>query len=292
MSALTKIFVVLSVILSLLLSAGVIVFVNRQENFRLLNEDLKKHVAEAQSDASTANAELQKTKDQLSAGLADRDTQIAALRGDIANRDKMIADRDTQNNELQQQVTQANAASVSSNEALKVAQQSIAAQQAAYAALQGENDKRQKQNVDDSNRITELTNALEVTTKHDRYMAEQNTQLSTELASANELLRKYNINPTATPPSSGALNPVPAVNINGIVRDFRTIQGVPYATISLGSAEQVTRGMRFTVIDPTRNLFLGYLTIDTVQAHESTGRLDGPAVSQVRPNVSEVRTQL
>jgi hypothetical protein len=50
--------------------------------------------------------------------------------------------------------------------------------------------------------------------------------------------------------------------------------------------------MKFKVIDPAQKKFLGYLTIDTVGVHEATGRLDGPAVDQVRANVSEVRTQL
>ena len=284
MSALTKIFIVLHVIVSLLLAAGIIVYVNQRENFKLAAETAKSQLADEKRVSAEWKNRVPLVEAAAAARLVEKDNQIATLNTAVQTAQGSITQRDSQLAELQQNLVQANASGVSANEALKVAQGQLKTQADNLTAVLATNDKLQKQNVESSNRISELTNALDVTTRHDRYMGEQNTQLAQQIASANELLRKYNISPTGTTlPPGGALNTTPAVNINGVVRDFKNINGVPYATISLGSAEAVTRGMQFKVVDPTRNQFLGYLTVDTVQVHEATGRLDGPAVNQVRP---------
>lgn len=293
MSALTKIFIVLLVVLSLLLSAGLIVFVNRQENYKAASEADKKKLAMAQEETRLVNSDILKIKDQAAASLTEKDSQIASLQKDVKTGQDTTTQRDGQISEQAANIAQLTAANVSTTAALSVAQADIKARQDAYNGLRDEDDKRQKAIVEDSNRITELTNSLEVTSKHDRFLAEQNTQLATQLASVNAILQKYNISPSGnTLPAGGAINPTPSININGIVRDSRNINGVPYATISLGSAEAVTRGMRFNVVDPIHNRFLGFLTVETVGVHESTGRMEGPLLSQIKPNVSEVRTQL
>jgi hypothetical protein len=292
-SALTKIFIVLLVVLSLLLSAGLIVFVNRQENYKAASEADKKKLAMAQEETRLVNSDILKIKDQAAASLTEKDSQIASLQKDVKTGQDTTTQRDGQISEQAANIAQLTAANVSTTAALSVAQADIKARQDAYNGLRDEDDKRQKAIVEDSNRITELTNSLEVTSKHDRFLAEQNTQLATQLASVNAILQKYNISPSGnTLPAGGAINPTPSININGIVRDSRNINGVPYATISLGSAEAVTRGMRFNVVDPIHNRFLGFLTVETVGVHESTGRMEGPLLSQIKPNVSEVRTQL
>ncbi len=293
MSALTKIFVVLLVVLSLMLSAGLIVFVNRQENFRIASESDKKKLALAQQEARLKGEELAMTKSREAATVTEKDNQITGLQKDVKTAQDATVAVTAQVAEKDANIAQLTASNVSVTKALEVAQADIKARQDAYNGLRDEDDKRQKAIVEDSTRITDLTNALEVTSKHDRLMAEQNTQLTSQLASLNAILQKYNISPSGnTLPAGGAINPTPAVNINGIVRDFKSINGVPYATISLGSAEAVTRGMRFNIIDPQHNKFLGFLTVETVGVHESTGRIDGPLVTQIKPNISEVRTQL
>jgi hypothetical protein len=276
-----------------MLSAGLIVFVNRQENFRIASESDKKKLALAQQEARLKGEELAMTKSREAATVTEKDNQITGLQKDVKTAQDATVAVTAQVAEKDANIAQLTASNVSVTKALEVAQADIKARQDAYNGLRDEDDKRQKAIVEDSTRITDLTNALEVTSKHDRLMAEQNTQLTSQLASLNAILQKYNISPSGnTLPAGGAINPTPAVNINGIVRDFKSINGVPYATISLGSAEAVTRGMRFNIIDPQHNKFLGFLTVETVGVHESTGRIDGPLVTQIKPNISEVRTQL
>ena len=68
------------------------------------------------------------------------------------------------------------------------------------------------------------------------------------------------------------------------------ISNIPYATISVGTADRVAKGMTFTLIDSQGN-FLGYLIVDTVDTNESAGRLTGPRVADVKPG-TDARTQL
>ncbi len=49
--------------------------------------------------------------------------------------------------------------------------------------------------------------------------------------------------------------------------------------------------MVFHVIDRAHGRFLGELTIDNVDLHEATGKLEGPAIHDVRVG-TDVRTQL
>lgn len=293
MSALTKIFVVLHVVVSLLLAAALIVFVNRQENFRIANIAAKNDAIAAKNLADLRLAEVQKIRDSAASVAVDKDAQIKVLQDAVAAAEKTALDKDAQIAQLNSDKTQLQTSLTSANAAVQVAQADMKARQEAYNALKDVSDKDQKKLVEDETHITELTNSVEVSGKTVRYQAEQISELQNQNGKYLDILRKYNISTTGnTAPAGGPINGAANVNINGIVREFRNINGVPFATISLGSADAVTRGMKFNVIDPAKGRFLGYLYIDTVNAHDATGRLEGPLVTQVQPNVSEVRTQL
>jgi outer membrane murein-binding lipoprotein Lpp len=83
----------------------------------------------------------------------------------------------------------------------------------------------------------------------------------------------------------------PPVNLHWLhwtIKAKRTINGVGYATISLGSAQNVTKGMQFRIIEAGN--FLGYLTVVNVETDESIGSFTGPDFNKVKPGL-EMRTQ-
>lgn len=291
MSALTKIFVVLLVVMSLLLSAGLIVFVNHQENFKQTAKDAGDKLKVAEQHAVLVDQENQKVKNQLLALAQEKDAQIAAARTETLTAQGAIAQRDTQIAELQQNLAQATAGTASTAEALKVAQAANQQMATNFTELRTAADKDRKQLVEANLRINELTNEVDVVRRHDRFNGEQVAQLSSRNTELENRLRQYNISTTPGAPQPGAINNTPAININGEITQTRDVNGVQYATISLGSADQVTRGMEFKVIDPRSKTFLGYLTVDSVEPHAAVGHLRGPAVAQVRQH-AEVRTQL
>jgi hypothetical protein len=132
-----------------------------------------------------------------------------------------------------------------------------------------------------------LQNKLDVTERQRRYLAEQVTQLTAQNAQQADIIHK-NL-PAIEDRNNAIINPTPTVALDGVIRGTSVIAGVPYATISLGSADAVEKNMQFKVIDGDR--FLGYLTVDTVEPHEATGRLEGPHVDDIKGGV-EVKTQL
>ncbi len=163
----------------------------------------------------------------------------------------------------------------------------IGAQQTTINKMRDDQANLQKQNNDLNLAVSKLNNQLEVTERARREYAEENVQLAADLKTARDLIHAQGLDrgqPTAV------INPTPTISLTGVIRDKKVIAGVPYATISLGSADAVAKNMQFKVIDANQNLFLGYLTVDTVEPHEATGRLTGPHPDAVQPG-AEVRTQ-
>jgi hypothetical protein len=71
--------------------------------------------------------------------------------------------------------------------------------------------------------------------------------------------------------------------IEGVIRERRVIAGQPYATISIGSNDAVTKGAKLNVLNQNGQ-WLGYVTVTTVEPEEAIGRLEGPGINQIREN--------
>lgn len=287
MSALTKIFVVLNVLLSIVLAAGVVVWVNRSENFvksaTANNAKLKAdeaRIASLTSENSLLGAERtqiqqsmqhqiddgRKANDSLQASVADKDTQIAQLNANLA---------------------QATAAQKSANDALTVAQKMVDTQNTTIADLRKTGVDQDKKNAELSFAVNDWTNKFEVVNRQERDDREQITQLQNDNRKYQELLHKNGIAENSTSAGGESLT-----KVSGVIRSAQKIGGVPYATIDVGGADAVTKGMQFKVIDPkASDPFLGYLIVDRVEPRQAFGHLYGPHIDEVHEGV-EVRTQL
>lgn len=287
MSALTKVFVVLHVVLSMLLTAGLIVFVNRSEDFRAKDTALQNKLDIAVKDKSLADAELQRARTDLLDKLNAATNELENARHANDDAQATISSLNTKVADLTSQAALSAAAQTTTADALKVAQTQNQTMQGNFAQLRQSQDALQKQYIEASMQITDLQNKLDVTERQRRYLAEQVTQLTSENSRQADLIHK-NI-PAIENRNGAILNPSPTIALDGVVRDKTVIAGVPYATISIGSADAVQKNMQFKVIDGDQ--FLGYLTVDSVEPHEATGRLEGPHVDAVHQGV-EVKTQL
>ena len=77
--------------------------------------------------------------------------------------------------------------------------------------------------------------------------------------------------------------------LEGVVHNVFLAGNKPWASISIGSKDNVTRGMRFNVHN--NDQFLGYLTIQSTEPTEAAGVLEGPGVDKVKTG-DQVKTQL
>jgi hypothetical protein len=289
LSPLTRLFVILLVVLSLLLTAATVVFVNQQDDYKRTNEAQKALLAAAQQTMATktteadaaraardeavrqANAEREQAKQQMNdiqQKAIEKDSQLAQAKTDLAIRSADVTRL---------------------AEALKGSEEAKNAQANQINDLRGTNDKLTMQNAQLNQSVTDLTNRLEVTERERKFVSEQLAEEKNKADKQGAMLRDAGISPQQL--ASATVKGAGAPAINGVIRAIKPIGGIPYATISVGSADSVSKGMQFKVVSRESGDFLGLLTVDTVELNEATGRLEGPKWQQIRPG-AEVKTQL
>jgi multidrug efflux pump subunit AcrA (membrane-fusion protein) len=286
LSPITKAFVVLHVILSMLLTAGVVVFVNRVDDYKKIVADerakgeiLKRAAETAAANETSAKISLTDAQTQLAAQVAaakaDKDkanAELLAKNAELADLQKNLAIVQAQNTQLAQGLN-----------ASQTAQNQLNTQ---LAELRTTVDDLQKKKLELDAAVADLTQQRDTLEKQRRDLAERVAAIETDYQKATAALTKAGINwgPKISPDWTSP-------PINGVVREVRMIEQVPYATISVGSADAVTRDMKFRVIDRKTGEFLGMLTVQSVDTNEASGRLEGPAINRITRG-AEVRTQL
>jgi len=292
LTALTKTFIVLHVVLSLLLAAGVIVFVNQTENFKLSNATLSANLATARAQASAAKADATRLGYDVTAARTERDAAITAGQAKVAAAQLEIAKAQSQAAASDANFKMAQASVDNTTLALTASETARKALSDNLDAARDASNKLAVANSQLNLAVADLTNKLEVAIR-------QVTNLNESVAEYKTLKENYEKKLTdagipLTGPSGIAGGAPP---IDGIIRHTQMIGGIPYATISVGSQDQVKAGMKFNVVDSAHGKFLGELTVEKVDEREATGRLEGPGINAVHdehPGESpiEVKTQL
>ena len=275
MSALTKTFILLHVVMSMLLAAGLVVFVNRLDVSAQATKQSTARIARledesriAQAEATTLRAahtaitqQAQNQVEQLRAELAKASQDALALRGQIA--------------ELQSNSAQDKAALASANEGLKVAQQNQGTLQGQLADLRVSQDKLTQQFTEANLSINDLNNRLQTTERARRDLAER-------LADATQQLQNTPQGGQADQAAS-RIAPNTRNHVEGVIKERQVIAGRPYATISVGTNDAIAKNMRLNVISQSGQ-WLGYVTVTSVDQEEAIGVLSGPRINEARSN--------
>jgi predicted nucleic acid-binding Zn-ribbon protein len=290
LNTLTKLFVVLLVITSILTAAAAVVFVSRVQPMQTLLEAQKATADTLRAQASAANAALEKERALVSEGQmalenarkSDADqmrtlqSQVESDQTTIAQLQAEKAGRDSTVNTLTSGVSEATATMN------KLMEQ--------VTNLRASNDTLVKRNEDYSRRNSELNAEMEAL--HSRE-ADAEEQLATAKENVQKLAawtKDHGGNPDALLTEANPGGPgAPA--ISGVVREKSVINGKLWVTINVGSADGVAKGMKFYVLNGGQ--FLGIVTVDTVDSNDAIGMLEGDAakLEQVHPG-NDVRTQI
>ena len=289
MSPLTKTFVALHVIVSAMLVAGVIVFVNKQENFQTA-------AATATERADRAERQRAEETNALTAEIATYKSNINTMAGTVDTLKAALATAQQKTNEQAAAIADASSKSalqLAENaklaEAVKASQDAQTKLNDAVAQLRGTLDTRVTEASQLNARISDLTNQLDVTERERRYLAEQIAEARSTIERIGNQAKAAGIevdSPVAVAAGSRVGPP-----INGVIRNVDEIAGSKYATISVGSADSVSKGMQFNVVERGTGKFLGTLTVTAVEANEASGRISGPETASIAPG-AEVKTQL
>lgn len=287
MSTLTKLFVVLLIVVSLLLSAGTVVFVGQVTDYKEKATIAQQEVAGKTAAANTARAEAEAARATAQEQISQVTQQLEEAKKLNNTLQQQMIEKDTQLAAAQSQGRTQTVENLTLAGGLKAAQDTQSRLQEQLGGLQGSNDKLVTQNAQLNQSVTDLTNKWEVTERERKLLAEQLTESKNQVQKQAAMLRDAGVS-TAQFASAGSRVGAPA--INGVIRDVRPIQGVLYASISVGAADSVTKGMEFRVISKDTNTFLGVLTVERVELNEATGRLSGPHMSEIQKG-AEVKTQ-
>jgi hypothetical protein len=288
LSPLTKLFVVLLVVLSLLTTAATVVYVNKEDINKQAMEETRKQRDAARAESATLQQQLSAAQLNLTNVQNESNSQSNAA--------------SAANSQLQQKISELNVSLAEATgraatqqldvsrltEALNASQATSGRLQEEVARLRGSNDTLVRQGSELNSTVSDLQNKLDVTEKERRLLAEQLTQTRASAEQMQKTIQGAHLTPEQTKVAANRSGNPP---INGVVRDVRTIAGQQYATISVGAADGVQQGMEFKVIERGTMNFLGTLTVNAVYPNEATGRLVGPNVAAIKPGV-EVRTQL
>lgn len=289
MSPLTKLFVVLLVVLSLLLSAALVVFSMAIPDYRAANATLKAQLDAATNKASNLENELVAVRESSRANLDQSRAQMEELKRSFNSIQQEIGKVNVDKAEIASTLAMRSADVTRLTEALKASEDTKSKLQEQVGSLRNVNDERLKQNAELNLTVTDLSNRLAVTERERQFLAEQLTEARNTNERLSSALKEAGVDVSRSLATAGLGRGAPP--INAVVRSVRTIANLPYATISVGSADSVRRGMEFKLVNRETGEFLGVLTVDSVEPNESTGRLSGPRIVDVRPGV-EARTQL
>lgn len=284
MSVLTKLFVVLLVVSSLLLSASVVVFVNRVEDNKAVADGFKTKLNSSNREVKDLTASLAAAQ-QERAGLQNEMTkQMGELNRNLDTAAASLAESKAKVAQLEKDAQIALATNKGTADALKAAQEENKGVQQALTDSRAKNDELLKQNGELNTQVTALDNKNRQLQKASDYAGEKIVEVMAENAKLRQQL--------GSTASSAAATLVPdAGPINGVIRSVEIIGGKKYATISVGSSDNVAKGMKFSVVDSKAGKFLGYVIVDKVEPNEAFGLVEGPAVDKVQANL-DVKTKL
>ncbi len=286
MSPLTKVFVVLLVILSMLLSAATVVLVNARDEKRQSLEAARNQLTQEVTRATNLRNEADAARQIAVDNLTNAMQQNEQLKQQLNNLNAQLIDRATQLGQAQSQIAMMSADITRLTEGLQASEKTKGALQAQNNELRQTNDQRLTENTQLNQRVNELTNTLDVTERERRQLAEQLAEARRNVEQMGAQLRGVGLSTEQVAAAGSRVGPP----VTGVIRNVRPIAGIPYATISVGSNEGVRKGMEFRVVDRGGN-FLGILTVESVEQQEATGRLQGPKVAEIRAG-NEVKTQV
>jgi len=264
-----------------------VVFVSRAENSKLTLDRCNQQLDSERRATVAAQNEANNLRAAAQAAEAQANTRVATISKELLTVQQQLADRGVQLAEAQKNLALSALDVNRLSEGLKASEATKAQLLAQTNQLRQVGDDVTKKNADLNAANSDLTNRLEVTERERRFLAEQLTEAQGQMARQASALKGAGL---GTAEALSGVKPS-APSINGVITSVKPIAGIPYATINVGSAASVTKGMEFNVIDREQGAFLGKITVDAVEPNEAVGRLEGPRVADVRPG-NEVRTQL
>jgi len=276
-SVLTKVFVVLLALFSIVLSAFVVATFAQQENWKQSATDWKAAALDAQAEARaiTNNAALEQ---QRALARHQEDTATAnTLRGQLAASQQEMAKGSRERDEALNKLTVEQGSVAGLTEHSKLLRGALDREEQFSAQLATRNSKIERVNADLNDRVKELTANLAMAKSRVRALKEQISGLA-DSGGARQIPGGDNIVQSQTP--SVASPSIVTAMTSPIRAEVTHVRG-ERAEISVGSADGVAPGMKFLMYRPAttggKPQYLATLRITKVEANRAAGMLEESA---------------
>lgn len=277
MNVLTKTFVVVVTVLSVILVTLVIAFAARVPDYAQKYEDLK---LELQSQIKTSSDEVAEIRAEMAEqGIAAKENadkvmayenELAEVKSERTALEAKLAE--TQNAMARMTAALEVAGRVNENKDAQIAEMSalINQQIASIGDQQGQiADLRQTLiNVREDNR--RLSNNYLRIQEENKALAKRNEEMQASIDVLKEQLAKYVDDPDEVLASTDP-RPRPGEVIRGAVTKIEQVKDLTFVQVNVGTRDRVKEGMQFTVY--RGDSFLGNIEIASVDVDESVGRL-------------------
>ncbi|MCC7192453.1 MAG: hypothetical protein IT444_06675 [Phycisphaeraceae bacterium] len=272
MSVLTKVFVVLVTVLSILLVALFVPFVAKTENYkeqvRLAKteaEGARQTAAQRQTEINTMQNKQTEAYVQLQSAKALVDQQVLALNDRLAQSEKEGLEAKADLVKREADLTQLSAAAKLSTQLQEAMEAELRDRRTAMVS-------QQTRMIELQDRIEEITSQLQAAERQRKRDAERLVDLETQLAETTKRLAQGGSAVAAN--TAGPTAPATfesSVTINGSVTKVDKVEGDSFAQINVGSAGGVEENMRFLV--HRGDVYLGTLVITAVDTNAASGRM-------------------
>jgi len=271
-SFLTRLFVILLVVVSMLTAAATVVFVNKQgatadanNALTAQNNALKRDDDEAVNELGTARAKLEEQQQLSASAAATVQTRLDAMSADLAS-------KDADNKQLlrNNQAQEANLQDLNSQ--LAIALETNKQDMQTLNDLRDANAKLLDNQAETDAALARQTELAQTNERQVEYLSEQLKKSEDTVKAYAAVIEEHHLSvPTETIAPLTFNGPT----VSGIVQDKQDINGVTYVTISVGKADNVQPGMEFRVVDSSAQpaTFLGIVTVTQVENDTSIGRL-------------------
>jgi hypothetical protein len=272
-SVLTKVFVVLLTLVSIALSMLVVSAFARQEDWRASAIDWRTTASalQAKERAVAQNAALEQARAQ------DRHqkdvAQIADLQAKAADQERAIAELERKTAEAENRLTVEQGTSAALSEQSKVFQADVTKEREFSGRLAKRNSELERQSIDQTDRIKELTANMAMAQAQVRALQQQLAAASGRGAAEPAAVAGNIVE--ANEPS---VQPSAAPEVTAPIRGEVTSVKGTLAGISVGSADGVAAGMRFLIYRPgqrgAKPQYLGTLRVTKVEPKQSAGQIE------------------
>lgn len=272
MSPLTKAFVVVVAVLSILLVALVVPFVAKTQNYQATAKQAQTQLASAEQRARSFQAELTAAQGKESERIVGLNAQVKELTATIQQLQTQLADEQIKSRKAAADLAQRDADIASLAASGKQQTQLLDAVSKELNSNRSDLVKQQSQVIELVDRNNELNAQLAGLTRQVQRFKEasvasqeQLDQLQAAIVTLPKDIRDKLRPGTAT----GSI--VPPTPITGRVTEVRSAGGVTLVEINVGKNDNVAVGMEFTVL--RGDDYLGTLVIEQVDSSRAAGRI-------------------